>query len=144
MLMVSASRRWLILTMIPILIQVPITWFTPTFIMVANSETVTNSVSLSTLLCAASAAISSFIRSATASRFSRRYLAPFLFWFFDVRRARVSFTWRATASSSTSSDFWMGRFFLFFLPPPCWLPLSWKFWLPPLFLFFLFLLLPLS
>ena len=99
------------------------TWFTPTFIIVASSETVTNSVSLSTLLCAASAAISSLMRSCTASRFSLRYLAPFLFWLFEVRRASVSFTWRATSSSFTSRGFWL-RFFLFFLllPPALALP----------------------
>ena len=47
-----------------------------------------------------------------------RYLAPFLFWFLLVRRASVSFTWRATASSSTSRGFWLRLRFLPFLPLP--------------------------
>ena len=79
MFIVSASRRWLILTMIPMDIQVPITWLTPTFIMLASSLTVTNSVSFSTLLSASASASCASIFSCTASRFSLRYLAPFLF-----------------------------------------------------------------
>ena len=77
--MVSASKRWLMLTMIPTLIQVPMTLTTGTFIIVASSLTVTNSVSLSVLLSACMASFSSMMRSCTASRFSLRYLAPFLF-----------------------------------------------------------------
>ncbi len=50
MLMVSASRRWLIATITPRLIQVEITLVTGTFIMLARSLAVTNSVSCSTRL----------------------------------------------------------------------------------------------
>ena len=78
-------------------------------------------------------------RSCTASRFSRRYFAPFLFWFLFVRRANVSFTWRATSSSLTSIGFgWRFLFLLRFFPPPCWFPPLLP---PPLLL--LLLLLPL-
>ncbi len=112
--MVSASRRWLIDTMMPMLIHVPMTWLTPTFIIVASSLTVTNSVSFSTLLSADCAAISSCMRSCTASRFSLRYFAPFLFCPFEVSRASVSFTWRATSSSFTSSMRWLRFLFLGF------------------------------
>ena len=61
--MVSASRRWLIDTMMPTLISVPITWLTDTFIIVASSDTVTNSVSFSVLLSFFSSRRSSFIFS---------------------------------------------------------------------------------
>ena len=112
-LMVSASRRWLMDTMIPTLIQVPITWLTDTFIMLASSLTVTNSVSFSILLSALASARCSFSCSCTASRFSLRYLAPFLFCPLLVRRANVSFTWRATSSSFTSNGLWLRLRFFF-------------------------------
>ena len=111
-------------------------------IIVANSLTVTNSVSFRVLLSFCSWRAWSCSFSCTASRFSLRYLAPFLFWLLLVKRARVSLTWRATASSSTSIWRWLLRLlftlllllllflflFLFFLLPPL-LPLFWP--LPP-------------
>ena len=116
-LMVSASRRWLMEAITPMLISVEITWVTPTFIIVASSDTVTNSVSFSILLSLRSALASAESFSCTASRFSLRYLAPFLVWLcLLVRRASVSFTWRATSSSFTSSGFWLRLRLLLFLP----------------------------
>ena len=125
-LMVSASMRWLMLTMMPMLMQVAIIFVTGTFIIVASSLAVTNSVSLSTLLSAASFASSSSMPWRMASRFSRRYLAPLPIFVPDllVRRASVSRTCFATSSSLTSG--WtivcLGWFFCFFLllPLPCW------------------------
>ena len=77
----------------PMLISVEMTWLTPTFIIVANSETVTNSVSFSVLLSFFSARASWLSFSCTASRFSLRYLAPFLVWLcLLVKRASVSLT----------------------------------------------------
>ena len=61
--MVSASMRWLMDIMIPTDISVEITCIGLTFIIVASSDTVTNSVSFSTLLCACSADSSSLKRS---------------------------------------------------------------------------------
>ena len=101
--MVSASKRWLMLTITPILIHVPMTFVTGTFIIVANSLAVTNSVSFRILLSARSSRRSSSSRSRTCSRFSLRYLAPFVFLFdLFVRRASVSFTCLATSSSLIS------------------------------------------
>ena len=91
-LIVSASKRWLIETIIPTDINVDITFVTGIFIIVANSDTVTNSVNFNILLSLRSALASALRRSCTASRFSLRYLAPFLFWLLLVKRARVSFT----------------------------------------------------
>ena len=122
MLMVSASRRWLMLTMMPMLMQVPIMLVTGTFIMVANSLAVTNSVSFSTLFSAISFIISSSICSRKASRFSRRYLAPLpILLPLAVRRASVSRTCFATSSSLTSTGCgcclgWFFCLFLTFLP----------------------------
>ena len=91
-LIVSASRRWLIETMIPILIQVPITLVTGTSIMLARSFAVTNSVSFNTMLSRSSCSSSSCSRRDAASRLSRRYFAPFVLVFpLLVRRAKVSF-----------------------------------------------------
>ena len=142
--MVSASRRWLIDTIMPTDIQVPMTLLTGTFIIVASSLTVTNSVSFSVLLSAACSCISSLRRSCTASRFSRRYFAPFLFWLLVVSLASVSFTWRATSSSLTSTGLGWLRFLRLRLPPwlsaftfsgcrPPWL--LFPPWLLPLFFF---------
>ena len=88
-------------TMIPILIQVAITWLTETSIIVASSLAVTNSVSFNTLLSAISWSSNSCIRLEAISRFSLRYLEV-LFLPLVVRRARVSFTCFATSSSLTS------------------------------------------
>jgi di/tricarboxylate transporter len=77
------------------------------------------------VLSAFISARSSCRRSWAASRFSLRYLAPFLFWFLLVRRARVSFTCLATSSSFTSSGRWLRLRALSFLPLlflPLWLP----------------------
>ena len=66
---------------------------------------------------ALASACSSCRRSCTASRFSLRYLAPFLFWPLLVRRARVSLTCLATSSSLTSMERTGAfGFCLFFLP----------------------------
>ncbi len=100
--MVSASRRWLIETMIPTLIHVPITFVTGTSIIVASSLAVTNSVSFRILLSAASSFRRSSISARAFSRLSLRYLALLLPLFLFVRRARVSFTCFATSSSETS------------------------------------------
>ena len=102
--------------------SVEMTFVTGTSIIVASSDTVTNSVSFSVLLCLRSARASWLSFSWAASRFSLRYLAPFLFWVFEVRRAKVSLTWRATASSSTSSGLLLRPrfFFLRFPPPSAW------------------------
>ena len=103
-LIVSASKRWLMETMIPILIQVAITLVTGTSIMLARSLAVTNSVSFNTLLSISSCSISSCSRFWKASRLSRRYLAPLLFLFpLLVRRAKVSFTCFCTSSSLISA-----------------------------------------
>ena len=92
---------------------------TPTSIIDASSLTVTNSVSFSVLLSLRSAFASALSFSCTASRFSLRYLAPFLFCVcFEVRRAKVSFTCLATSSSLTSSGFWLRLRFFFFFPCP--------------------------
>ena len=124
-LMVSASRRWLIDTMIPILIQVAITCVTETSIMLANSLAVTNSVIFSTLLSAISRSSCSCIRLFAISRLSLRYLEVLLLPL-EVRRAKVSFTCLATSSSLTSclmigflkrSLLLLLRLLLFLLPP---------------------------
>ena len=99
---VSASMRWLILTIMPMLMHVPITFVTGTSIMVASSLAVTNSVSLSTLLSALASSICSSCCARACSRFSLRYLAPFEAFVLLVRRASVSFTCFATSSSLTS------------------------------------------
>ena len=100
-LIVSASRRWLMETMMPTLMQVPMTCATPTFIMLASSLAVTNSVSFSTLLPASSSAICSIWRLKACSRFSLRYLAEADFCLL-VRRASVSFTCFETSPSLSS------------------------------------------
>ena len=92
MLIVSASSRWLMETIIPMLMQVEMTSETETSIMLARSLAVTNSVSFRIRLSRSSARSSSCSRKATASRFSRRYLAPLLLAPLLVRRASVSFT----------------------------------------------------
>ncbi len=125
MLMVSASRRWLMDAMMPILISVEMTCVTEMFIIVASSDTVTNSVSFNTLLSFFSARASASSFSCTASRFSLRYLAPFLFWLLLVKRANVSFTWRATSSSLTSAGLLSRLRFFFFLPLPFLFPVCW-------------------
>ncbi len=73
-----------------------------TFIIVASSLTVTNSVTLSVERSCTERSISSFMRSAAASRLSRRCLAPVFLAPLAVRRARVSFTCFETSSSLTS------------------------------------------
>ena len=82
--------------------QAVMTCVTVTFIMVASSLTVTNSVTLSVERSCSSRSNSSFIRSATNSRFSLRYLAPLFLPPFAVNRARVSFICFETSSSLTS------------------------------------------
>ena len=102
-LMVSASRRWLMETITPRFIQVAMTWLMGTFIITARSLAVTNSVSFSIFSPSSSAAFASRTRSALASRFSLRHLAPFFRPLsLAVRRARVSLTCFETSSSETS------------------------------------------
>ena len=73
-----------------------------TFIIVASSLTVTNSVTLSVERSISSRSNSSFMRSATASRLSLRYFELLLLDPLAVRRAKVSFTCFETSSSLTS------------------------------------------
>ncbi len=93
MFMVSASRRWFIDTITPRFMHVAITLLMGTSIITARSLAVTNSVSFSTLLSAASISAASRSRDWKASRFSLRHFAPF-FWPLSllVRRASTSFT----------------------------------------------------
>ncbi|MPM75502.1 hypothetical protein SDC9_122495 [bioreactor metagenome] len=90
-LMVSASKRWLMATITPRFMHVAITLVTGTSIMFAKSFAVTNSVSCNILLSRSCFLISSRCRCETASRFSRRYLAPPFPPRFSVNRASVSF-----------------------------------------------------
>ena len=98
----SASRRWLIDTMSPRFMQAEMTSMGETFIIVASSLTVTNSVTLRIERSCCSRSISSLIFSRISSRFSLRYLAPLFLAPFDVRRASVSFICFETSSSLTS------------------------------------------
>ena len=82
--------------------QAVMTSVAETFIIVASSATVTNSVTFRMERSCSSRWNSSFMRSATASRFSLRYFEPLLLAFFDVRRASVSFTCFETSSSLIS------------------------------------------
>ena len=67
--MVSASSLWLIEAKMPKDIQTEMTCVGWTFIMEANSDTVTNSVSLSVFSSSSAIAISSWRRCAKLSRF---------------------------------------------------------------------------
>ena len=75
-----------------------------TSIITARSLAVTNSVSFSTRLSAASASAASRSREWKASRFSLRHFTPF-FWPLSllIRRARVSFTCFCTSSSDAGA-----------------------------------------
>ena len=119
-LMVSASSRWLIETNRPRDIHVPMILFTGTFIMLARSLAVTNSVSLSILdcSCASMSSISCFSRS--NSRRSRLYLEELFLPLGCWRRLSVSFNAFSTSSCVASR----GWFFLFLLYLPVWLRLS--------------------
>ena len=119
-LIVSASNRWLIETNRPSDIHVPIILFTGTFIMLARSLAVTNSVSLSILdcSCASMSSISCFSRS--NSRRSRLYLEELFLPLGCWRRLSVSFNAFSTSSCVASR----GWFFLFLLYLPVWLRLS--------------------
>ena len=135
------------LTITPRFMQVAITLFTGTSIIIASSLALTNSVILSTRLSASSARMCSRSREAMASRFSLRHLAPLRRALsLEVRRARVSFTCFCTSSSLTSGT-GAGRRPALRLPwlrlpepalrlpwppwlrppwpPPCWLPPCW-------------------
>ena len=124
----SASSRWLMDTIRPRFMQAVMTSVGETFIIVASSLTVTNSVTFSVERSISSRSNSSFIRSATASRLSLRYLALLLLAPLAVRRARVSFTCFDTSSSLTSGrTMGFGALFLFLLRRPspglgwfCW------------------------
>ncbi len=100
---VSASRRWFMVTIMPKDIHAEIIWVTWIFIMVANSLTVTNSVTLSNLLSASACAISSSDFWRWLSLFSRRYFAPFPFEDLPWSFSSVSRTCRCTSSSLGSS-----------------------------------------
>ena len=115
-LMVSASMRWLMLIIMPMLMQVAITLVTGTFIMLASSLAVTNSVNFRILLSRLSSLRRSSVAARTWSRFSRRYLALLAKLFLLVRRARVFFTSLATSSSDTCGFRAMSPFFCFLLP----------------------------
>ena len=137
MSIVSASILWFMLTIMPMLMQVAMIWFTGTFIIAASSLAVTNSVSLSILLCEAISEAASSALSLAFSRFSRRYFAPLESFPLLVRRANVSLTCFATSSSETSGfSGWSLRIFPFWrlaslLALRCWLREScWR--APPL------------
>ena len=103
-LIVSASKRWLIETIIPILIHVPITCVTATSIIFARSFAVTNSVSCNVRLSISSISFISEWRWLAKSRLSRRCLAPRLLFFpLFVKRAKVSLICFCTSSSLTSA-----------------------------------------
>ena len=108
----SASRRWLMDTGIPRLMQVPMTFTTGTFIIVANSLAVTNSVTFKTFLSSSWRIISSIMVPATCWRFSRRCFEVFDLPMGD-RRAKVSLIC-FEISSSLSSGF-SSRFIALFL-----------------------------
>ena len=81
----SASKRWLIETMIPRFIHFPITSAKLTSIKFANSLTVTNSVTCSLL-----SSVISPIASAASSRLALRYFA---FKLLPFPPAPASFAW---------------------------------------------------
>ena len=114
--MVSASRRWLMETNKPKLMQADIISVTGVLIMVANSATVTNSVSFRTLLSFSSCSISACNFCCTASRLSRRCLEAADLPLFP-RRAKVSLICLSTSSSEISvlSCFFFFSFLSFFL-----------------------------
>ena len=116
-LMVSASRRWLMLTKMPTDMQVAIILVTGTFIMVASSLAVTNSVTCSTFCCSISCWSSSSIWACTFWRFSRLCLEVLLLPRGE-RRASVSRICFSISLSSISTGFF-SSFFFFFLPEPC-------------------------
>ena len=74
--MASASKRWLMETNIPKLIQAEITSFTDTSIKEAKSEAEINSVTFNTFASSSSAIIRASSASARPLRFSRRLSAP--------------------------------------------------------------------
>ncbi len=118
--MVSASRRWLIDTITPRFMHVPMTLLMGTSIIDARSLAVTNSVSFRVRLSAAATSAASRSRSARASRFSLRHFTP-RFWPLSlvVRRASTSFTCFCTSSSFTSLWLlWPPRRLRSPLPPP--------------------------
>ena len=114
----SASRRWLIDTIRPRFMQAVMTSVGETSIIVASSLTVTNSVTLSVERSCTERSISSFMRSAAASRLSRRCLAPVFLAPLAVRRAKVSLICFETSSSLTSGRMTGWLFFLFLLRRP--------------------------
>ncbi len=126
-LMVSASRRWLMLTKMPTDMQVAIILVTGTFIMVASSLAVTNSVTCSTFCCSISCIISSSIWACTFWRFSRLCLEVFDFPRGE-RRARVSRICFSISLSSISTGFF-SSFFFFFLPLAACCCMAAFFWL---------------
>ena len=118
--MVSASRRWLMDTNKPKDIQVEIISATEISIMVANSLTVTNSVSLRILFSSSACSISACIFWCTASRLSLRCLELLVFPLFP-KRANVSLICFCTSSSEISAllAFFFFIFFIFFLLSSC-------------------------
>ena len=88
--------------MMPRLMQVAMTLFIGTFMRLAKSLAVTNSVSFSIRLSSISRSAASCALFEKASLFSLRHFALF-FWLFDVRRARVSLICFCTSSSLTSA-----------------------------------------
>jgi len=87
--------------------HVAITSLTLTFIIVASSDTDTNSVTFNIFFSSFCLFCSTTARSLAANRLSLRYFDPFVF-FEEVSLAKVSFICLCTCLSSTS--FFTGRF----------------------------------
>ena len=117
---VSASSLWFMVTMIPSVIQAEIISVELISIIVAISPTVTNSVTLSSLLSASTWAASSSDFWRCESLFSRRYFAPFDLVVFPCNFSRVSrICFWISSSLGSSWVGWFGRFALgLFCGPP--------------------------
>ena len=133
-LIVSASKRWLIDTKSPSDIQAEITSVTLIFIMVANSATVTNSVSFRMLFSFSSCSSSARNFCCAASRLSRRCFAVCDFPLLP-KRAKVSLICLSISSSEISV---FSFFFFFSFFSSAYFLQFWHFWpewqlLPPEF-----------
>ena len=101
--MASASKRWLIETNIPKLIQAEITSFTEVSIKEAKSDAEINSVTFNTFASSSSAIIRASSASARPLRFSRRLSAPKLCLFVaPCKRAIVALicSWMSLSDNS--------------------------------------------
>ena len=99
-------------------IQAPITLLIGTSIIVANSFTVTNSVTFKIFSCCSCSASSCSAFWRWVSRFSLRYLAPLDLVPFPCKRSRVSRTCFCTSSSVGSILVIILFFFSFFAVSP--------------------------